>query len=182
MGRHPLTKSELQYCHIHTVYESINHLFKNDGALEKKALEFLKNEVDLKEFIVYLKMEPNLFETLSILKQNGISRAISTNRSTTMKYIMERFGLTPYFDMVVTALDVTKPKPNPESVEKILKTLNIDRGKTLYIGDSEVDRETAFSSGVKFIAYKNSEMTADGFIDDHLDLLNFLLNGQHPRE
>lgn len=181
MGRRPLNKSELQYCHIHTVYESIRHMFKGNEALEKKALDFLKTTVDLKKFIVFLRMEPNLFETLAILKQKGISRAISTNRTTTMKHIMERFGLTPYFDMVVTALDVTKPKPDPESVEKILKTLSVDRKRTLYVGDSEVDRETAVSSGVKFIAYKNSEMAADGFIDDHLDLLTFLWNGRHPQ-
>ncbi len=37
-----------------------------------------------------------------------------------MKSIMERFNLDPYFEMVVTALDVKHPKPHPESVEKIL--------------------------------------------------------------
>jgi HAD superfamily hydrolase (TIGR01509 family) len=127
-------------------------------------------------------MEPNLLEILNILKQRGICRAISTNRTTTMKAIMERFGLRPYFDVVVTALDVAKPKPDPESVAKILETLSISRERTLYVGDSEVDEETASSSGVKFIAYKNEELEADGFIHDHLDLLGFLLNGKPPQE
>jgi phosphoglycolate phosphatase len=182
MGRPPLSESELQYCHIHTVYDSLHHLFKEDEALEKKALEFLRTSVALNDFIVYLKMEPNLLEILNILKQRGICRAISTNRTTTMKAIMERFGLRPYFDVVVTALDVAKPKPDPESVAKILETLSISRERTLYVGDSEVDEETASSSGVKFIAYKNEELKADGFIDDHLDLLGFLLNGKPPQE
>ena len=182
MGRQALSESELQFCHTHTVYESVRHLFKGDEALEKKALEFLKNSVALNDFIMYLKMEPNLFETLNILKQRGICLAISTNRTTTMKAIMERFGLWSYFDVVVTALDVAKPKPDPESVERILNTLSVNRERTLYIGDSEVDRETAASSGVKFIAYKNEEMEADGFMHDHLDLLRFLLNGKHPQE
>jgi phosphoglycolate phosphatase len=182
MGRQTLSTSELQYCHIHTVYQSIHHLFEGDEALEKKALEFLKTRVALNDFIVYLRMEPNLFEILDILKQRGICRAISTNRTTTMKAIMERFGLWPHFDVVVTALDVAKPKPDPESVEKILNTLSVGREKALYVGDSEVDRETAASSGVKFIAYKNEEMEADGIICDHLDLLRFLSNGKHPQE
>ena len=160
IGRALLTMEELQYCHTHTVYESINHLFRHDGVLEKKALEFLK-QVDLQAFIIYLKMEPNLIQTLTLLKEKGIIRAISTNRTTSMKHIMERFNLWPYFDMVVTALDVKHPKPHPESVEKILTALNVDRERTLYVGDSEVDRETALSSGVKFIAYKNREI-ADG--------------------
>jgi phosphoglycolate phosphatase len=172
-GRGPLTPDELWYCHTHTVYESINHLFKHDGKLEQKALDFLKT-INLGDFVIYLKMEPNLLETLTALKERKIGRAISTNRTTSMKYIMERFDLLPYFDMVVTALDVKHPKPHPESVKKILDALKFDRKKTLFIGDSGVDRETALSSGVKFIAYKNKEIAEDGFIDDHRALLDFL--------
>jgi phosphoglycolate phosphatase len=173
VGREPLTPEELQYCHTHTVYEALNHLFRHDGILEKKALAFLK-EVDLQDFIVYLKMEEDLMETLAILREKDIKRAISTNRTTSMKHIMERFGLWPYFDMVVTALDVKKPKPHPESVEKILETLNLAKERVWYVGDSEVDKETALSSGVKFMAYKNRDIAVDGFIDDHLSLLKFL--------
>jgi HAD superfamily hydrolase (TIGR01509 family) len=162
------------------VYESINHLFRHDGKLEQRALDLLKT-VNLGDFVVYLKMEPNLLETLNALKEKKIGRSISTNRTTSMKYIMDRFGLWPYFDMVVTALDVKHPKPHPESVEKILHALKYDRNKTLYVGDSGVDRETALSSGVKFIAYKNKDIVEDGFIDDHLALLDFLSTGEHFR-
>lgn len=172
-GRSPISKDELQYCHTHTVFESIHFLFQDNEELEKKALDFWKNEINLDEFLVYLKMEPNLLETLTILKERGKSLAISTNRTTTMEHIMVQFNLTPYFNLVVTALDV-KPKPDPESVEKILQELKVDRTRVLYIGDSEVDQKTAGSSGIKFIAYKNRELTADGFIDDHLDLLTYL--------
>jgi len=182
MGRGPLTSDEHKYCHAHTVFESIRYMFPNDKALEEKTVEFLKKEVDFRDFIEYLKMEANLIKVLGILKERGLKRAISTNRTTSMKHIMERFNLWPHFDMVVTALDVARPKPAPESVEKILRGLNIHKDKTLYIGDSEVDRETAFSSGVKFIAYKNSELTADALIEDHLALLDYLSDGKHPQE
>jgi phosphoglycolate phosphatase len=178
MGRQPISEDELHYCHTHTVFESIHLLFQDNEESEKKALDFWKNEINLNEFLVYLKMEPNLLETLTILKERGMLLAISTNRTTTMKHIMVQFGLTPYFDMVVTALDV-KPKPDPASVEKILRELNVDKTKVLYIGDSEVDQKTAASSGVRFMAYKNNKMAADGFIDDHLDLLASLSNGTH---
>jgi len=177
-GRSPLTEDEVQFCHTHTVYESIHHLFRNDEALEGKAVEFWKHGIDARELVLYLKMEPNLMEVLSRLKELGIATAISTNRSTTMRYIMEEYGLKHYFDVVVSALDVEKPKPDPEGVEKILKALNLDHEKVVYVGDSEVDEKTARASGVKFIAYKNRELDADAFIDDHLRLLDFLANGQ----
>jgi len=180
IGRPPLSPDELHYCHTHTVYEAINHLFRHDREMEHKALEFLK-EVDLRDFIVYLKMEPHLMETLEALRERRIKTAICTNRTTSMRHVMDRFNLWPYFDTLVTALDVKHPKPHPGSVHKILETLNVDKERTLYIGDSEVDRETALTSGVRFIAYKNEEIAVDGLIlNDHLDLLG-LLSAAHSR-
>ncbi len=182
IGRAPLTEEEVRYCHTHTVYDSLRYMFRENEALEKKAVEFLKKEINFKDFIVYLKMEPNLMETLAALKERGIKRAISTNRTTSMPHLMERYGLSPYFEMVVTALDVLNPKPHPESLEKILKAFNLVSHNVVFIGDSEVDRETALAAGVRFVAYKGGGLEADAAIDDHLALLDFLSNGRRPQE
>ncbi len=139
---------------------------------KKRALELLK-QVDLRKYIAYLKMEPNLLQTLSVLKEKGVTRAISTNRTTSMPYIMERFSLGPYFDMVVTALDVKHPKPHPESIEKIIEAFKLGKEEVVFIGDSEVDQQTAQSSGIKFIGYKNREIRNDFFIEDHLAIFDF---------
>jgi HAD superfamily hydrolase (TIGR01509 family) len=92
-----------------------------------------------------------------------------------MPHIMERFGLRPFFDMVVTALDVKNPKPHPESIEKILHRFNLKKEEAVFVGDSEVDQQTAKSAGIQFIAYKNREVANDLLIQDHLDLLDLLL-------
>ena len=173
VGRDPLREEEIQYVHTHTVYEAIHFIFNKGDELEKRALEALK-QVDLRNYIVYLKMEPHLLRALSQLKENGVLRAINTNRTTSMKHIMERFDLWPFFDMVMTALDVKHPKPHPESIEKILENLNLSKREVVFIGDSEVDQQTARSSGVPFIAYKNGEIEADFHIDNHLEILNCL--------
>ena len=174
VGRAPLSEEEVKYVHTHTVYETIHFIFGKDDGLEKKALDSLKKEIDLRDYIVYLKMEPYLLQMLNLLKTNGILCAINTNRTTSMKHIMERFGLWPFFDMVVTALDVKNPKPDPESIEKILQHFNVKKEETVFVGDSEVDQQTAKSSGIRFIAYKNRQIASDAYIDDHLDLLHFL--------
>jgi phosphoglycolate phosphatase len=179
VGRAPLNEEEIKYVHTHTVYETIHLIFGQDDGLEKKALESLKR-IDLREYIVYLKMEPYLLQMLNLLKANGIMRAINTNRTTSMRHIMERFGLWPFFNMVVTALDVKNPKPHPESIEKIIQTLNLNKEETVFVGDSDVDLQTAKASGVKFISYKNREMIGDAYIDDHLALVNLLPDGEIP--
>jgi HAD superfamily hydrolase (TIGR01509 family) len=175
-GRALLREEEINYVHTHTVYEAVSFIFGKDGGSEKKALELLK-QVDFREYIAYLKMEPHLLQTLGRLKENGILRVVNTNRTTSMPHVMDRFDLWPFFDMVVTALDVKKPKPHPESIEKILKTFNLKREEAVFIGDSELDQQAAKSAGIKFVAYKNREIPSDAFIEDHLELLNFIAEG-----
>jgi phosphoglycolate phosphatase len=177
VGRGPLSEEEMQYVHIHTVFEAIHFIFGKENGLEKKALEILRErQVDLRNYVEYLKMEPHLFQTLESLKEAGILRAINTNRTTSMTHVIERYGLVPYFEMVVTALDVKNPKPHPESIEKILEAFKLKKEEAVFIGDSEVDKQTAESSGVRFIAYKNREIANDLFIEDHLDLLSLISN------
>ena len=94
-----------------------------------------------------------------------------------MKHVMERFGLWAYFDMVVTALDVERPKPDKESVEKILTAFGLASEEVLFVGDSEVDKQAAEASGVRFVAYKTRHLSDDAFINDHRALLNLLSNG-----
>ena len=175
VGRGPLKEEEMQYVHTHTVFEALHFIFGKEDDLEKKALEILKQkQVDLKNYVIYLKMEPHLLQALESLKEKGILRAINTNRTTSMKYIMERFNLWPYFEMVVTALDVKNPKPHPESIEKIVRELNLNKEEAIFVGDSDVDQQTAKSSGIKFIAYKNRNIQNDAYIEDHLDVLKLL--------
>jgi phosphoglycolate phosphatase len=173
VGRVPLREEELQYVHTHTVFEAIHFIFEKENDLEKKALESLK-QVDLRNYITYLKMEPHLLQTLEKLKEKGILRVVNTNRTTSMKYIMEKYDLWQYFEMVVTALDVKNPKPNPESIEKIIEAFKLKKEEIVFVGDSDVDQQAAKSSGIKFIAYKNKEIANDALINDHLDLLKII--------
>ena len=183
VGRGSLRQEEMEYVHTHTVFEAIRFIFGEENDWEKKALEILKQkQVDLKNYVEYLKMEPHLLQVLEELKEKGILRVINTNRTTSMKYIMERFNLGPYFEMVVTALDVKNPKPHPESIEKILEALKLEKAEAVFIGDSDVDQQTAKSSGVKFVAYKNKEIANDAYIEDHFDLLSLIFNHIDYRE
>lgn len=174
MGRETVSEEEIIYCHMHTVRDSIRFLFKNNPDGEARALEFLAQQIDFKDYVPYLQMEPNLLPTLTALREKGILTAICTNRSTSMPHLMERFALGSYFDMVVTALDVTHPKPDPESVMKILQGLQVEASRTLYVGDSEIDRKTALASGVCFIAYKSSEISTGLVIEDHREILSLI--------
>ena len=85
VGRGSLRQEEMEYVHTHTVFEAIRFIFGEENDWEKKALEILKQkQVDLKNYVEYLKMEPHLLQVLEELKEKGILRVINTNRTTSM--------------------------------------------------------------------------------------------------
>jgi phosphoglycolate phosphatase len=173
MDRALMTGEELNYAHMHTVQESIRFLFRDHPDREEKAQAFIAT-LNPNDFIPFMKLEPHLLQTLTLLKERGILRAINTNRTTSMRFVMDSFALWPYFEMVVTALDVKNPKPHAESALNILEAFHLQREEAVFVGDSRIDRQTADAAAIRFISYKNPDIADGQAIYDHLDLLGFL--------
>ena len=133
----------------------------------------LWQEMDYGPLIDLLALEPGLIECLEKLTAR-YRTAIATSRTRTMKQLLQRFGLEPYFDMVVTSLDVRHPKPHPESLNKILSSFEIPPQAACYVGDSDVDRETSQRADVLFISYRNEELKADHYISHFNELIPLL--------
>ena len=76
----------------------------------------------------------------------------------------------------MSCYDVTRPKPHPECLQKILRHFRASPDEALYIGDSEVDRLVAEAAGVPLAAYKNPGLQARYHLQDHRDLLKILDN------
>ena len=64
---------------------------------------------------------------------------------------LERTGITPYFQVLVTGNDIKQPKPSPEGLAVALAALALSPNEALYIGDSYADYEMARSAGVEFL-------------------------------
>jgi phosphoglycolate phosphatase len=173
LGREPVRAEELSYLHMHTVQEAVSFLFSGNPDRIAKAREFILT-VDPNEFIPSMKMEPNLLSALGALKRRSVKCAVNTNRTTSMKFVLDAFSLHPHFDLVVTALDVRNPKPHPESVYLILKTLRLQKAETVFVGDSAIDRQAADAAGIRFLSYKNPLISNGCLLENHLDILKIL--------
>ncbi len=154
-GLPPMTEAEEAFVHMHTADKSVRHIFK--GTPHTEAAQAYRINMDYTPFIQDMVMEPGLKELLQKLKPR-MGLAVATNRSNTLPIVLEVYQLADYFDMVVSSLDVTRPKPHPESIHKILDFFNIKPAQAIYVGDSLVDLETARASGVHFVAYRNPEL------------------------
>jgi phosphoglycolate phosphatase len=156
-GLPPMTDATVDFIHSHTADESIRYIFQGTPYTDE-ALAY-RWKVDYTPFIQDMIMEPGLKELLEWLKpRSGL--AVATNRSNTIGEVLKTHGLTGFFDLVVSSLDVEQSKPHPESLFKIMDFFQVGPERILYVGDSVVDEETARRAGVPFIAYRNKALKA----------------------
>ncbi len=154
-GQPPMSPEEVDFVHVSTAGEAVSHIFRNTS-LTAAADEY-RLQMDYSPFIRDMIIAPGLKDLLNAIKDR-FGLAIATNRSTTMGDVLKWNGLDPYFDIVVSALDVKYPKPHPESVFKILTFFGLRPDQAVYIGDSAVDYEAATAAGVHFVVFGNAEL------------------------
>jgi phosphoglycolate phosphatase len=177
-GLTPMSENQIDYVHMHTADESIRHIFEGSPCLEQA--QAYRWEMDYTPFIKDMIVEPGLKELLQTLKPK-FGLAVATNRSNTIGKVLEVNSLDEFFDIVVSSLDVEKPKPHPESLLKILRFFSIGSQEALYIGDSAVDWETARAASVPFVAFKNRALETDFHAEGMSDIPGILakLNGMN---
>ncbi len=171
-GRRSMDEKELSFVHMHTAEESVKYLFRDDMSAQREALVYAQ-ALDYTRFLDCLIMEPGVGDTIEFIRPPMLT-AVSTNRSTTMSSVVEIFGLDKWFDIIVCALDVNNPKPDPEGVFKILETLGVEKDRAIYIGDSVVDEMVAYRAEIPLIAYKNRDLRAM-FHVEHFDQIKTIL-------
>ena len=166
---HPLMdEQEEDYVHSHNVLDSVNYIFRKYSR-EIEEVNQYRISVDYTPFLKYMVIEPDLKEFLGILKPKFYT-AISTNRSNTMPSVMKMHDLDPYFDLVITALDVERPKPHAEGLVKILNYFQLSADEAVYIGDSMIDREHTAAVNMRLISFKNPELPAEYHVNRFLDI------------
>jgi phosphoglycolate phosphatase len=89
---------------------------------------------------------------LDALRAAGHRLGICTNKpEEPTLLVLELLGLARYFDVVVGGDTLAQKKPDPAPLAHAFAALG--DGARLYVGDSEVDAETAQRAGVRFALY-----------------------------
>lgn len=172
----PLGDEELEYVHASTALQALTFLLGRRGMhLDPQEVKRLLQDLSISydPFIDFMKPMPHLKELLEGLPR-GIKKAVCTNRTTTIHPLLERFGLRGYFDLVVSASDVKRPKPFPDSLLKITETFSVTPTNCLYVGDTVHDQEAALAISMPFVAYRNPRLRADYYVEDLLEVLEII--------
>lgn len=91
-------------------------------------------------------------EVLCELKQKNIKLALVSNKADfAVQEIVERY-FPDVFQYATGEKEGVRRKPYPDSVFAAMEYLGSDKNNTVYIGDSEVDVETARNCGIPCVA------------------------------
>ena len=173
-GLPAVTESQMDLVLTGTGKSILETLFK--GSPFAKAGREFQLELPADIFLDLVKPEPHVHEVLRQLR-TGCRTAVATNRGKSLVPLLEMLGMRDLFDVLVSSNDVTRNKPDPECLLIILKRFGLAPDEVLYVGDSDVDRETAARAVTPFAAYKNASLKVDLHLTAHTDLLKVLASG-----
>lgn len=172
--------------------------FVGNGAknLIRRALpETVSEEETLRCLAVYSKIYlENMFQKtgpyegidliLKELKKLGLKIGVVSNKPHEATREICEFYFGSVLDAFIGDNPERKKKPAPDNVFEILKLMGSDKTKTLYIGDSDVDMETAKNAGLDCVGvtwgYRSEETLtehgADYIIDEPWQLIHLIKN------
>ena len=121
-------------------------------------------------------------EMLAELNSRGYKIAVVSNKfDAAVKELCEKY-FCGKIEIAIGESEGVRKKPSPDSVLKAMEVLNCNPELTYYIGDSEVDIETAKNAGLKCISvswgYKDKDFLkehgASTIVDRPLEILKIL--------
>lgn len=92
-----------------------------------------------------------VLELLTKLKKDGFLLAVATNKIQSVAERLIHLFYPGLFDIVVGDQEGLKKKPEPDMINLIRRKFSLKEEDCLYIGDTEVDRQTALNSHVDYL-------------------------------
>ena len=167
----PMTDEEAAYSHMVSADEALEHMIPQELQAEAQRAKLSTEYRDT--FMGMMQPSPYMYSFLREMEQAGLRLALFTNRSDSVHYVLNHFGISHYFSPVITISQV-QPKPSPQGLLEIAKVWEATPDSLIFLGDSLVDQQAAVSAGVPFWSYDNPQLAAEIHISDFKQLGDIL--------
>ena len=143
---------------------SLYQIFKDTMSVEyHDQLEELR-QIYIKHFqsldISYIRLLPDVTETLAALKQRGFMQALATNKTVTeAERILSELRVDFYFDLMAGFMTVEKPKPEPDMILYTLDKLGVAPFEVVFVDDTNVGLTAGIRAGVHTIGITTGNNT-----------------------
>ena len=142
----------------------------DDQSIKK---EMVKEFIDYygKNIAVESKLLNGTLEFLNWSKKNKISMGVCTNKQDYLAIdLLKQIKIYDYFEYVAGSNTFDYCKPDPRHLTNTIEIMQGDIKKSLMIGDSETDADSAKAAGIPFILLENgyTEKNVFEIYHDHL--------------
>ena len=105
---------------------------------------------------------PGVGATLTTLHGRGYRMCVATNKpSYFAKRLLDALSVGGLFDTVLGPDLVEYPKPHPAMVKAAMQAMRLTQRETLYVGDMEIDVQTARAAGLAVIVMPTGSRDAE---------------------
>lgn len=165
---------------------TMNKFFGVEGEKLEEYVEIYRS-YQRENFAAEIDLFPGVMDMLRELRDAGYKLALVTSRLKPTTYVgVEKFDMEPLFDLIITADDCTKHKPDPEPINIALEKLGSTAEQAVMVGDTVMDIGCAANAGVKSVlvgwsvalppekAGTDSENTPDYYISGTDEMIKLL--------
>jgi len=172
-----LTKAEAMAECYGKNHEVIERVFPGRfSEAEKDRMSLEKEKQYQEEYRSSLALIPGLMEFLIEAKKNNIKMAIgSAAIMFNIDFVLDGLNIRHYFDVIASADDVSRSKPDPETYLKCASLLGIDPKDCLVFEDVPKGVESAYNAGMQSVVLTTMHVQHEfkqfdnilGFHDDY---------------
>jgi beta-phosphoglucomutase len=146
---------------------------------EAEKISFEKEEMYQRNYLPHLKLIDGLHELLEFAKANGIQMAIgSAAIPLNIDFVLDNLNIRHYFKQIISADDVSKSKPDPETFTKAAKLLGVSAEASLVFEDVPKGVEAALNAGMKSIVLTTTHTQED--FSSYNNILSFIKDFNDP--
>jgi len=138
--------------------DMVEHVVKEYGAVQLSAAEVLKYKHDIFRTL-HQKIVPveGVLEFIRLARSHFDKLAVTTSATKdNQEFTFEKFGLQPFFDIVVTAKEIRQTKPHPEPYLITARQLGLNPASCMVIEDSKNGILSAKAAGCVVVAITTS--------------------------
>lgn len=159
-------------CHALASSQLFESLFADRPDLADRARS-IAQALDYGPYYALMLPQEDLYDVLASLRAD-YRLAMATNRGKTAAEVVRRFALDRFVELTVGVLDVARPKPHPDMLERCLSHFGLEPEAALYVGDQQIDADAALAARVSFVAVGATVKSPESRIDSLRDLLRLI--------
>lgn len=179
-GFHPTDEA------IASSFGKTDEFFAKLGVKDPKELYERADQIGRKR-LPNVELYPDALEVLQYFRDKGKKTALITasNRAN-VAHLLDHYNMNNLFDVFIAREDITKQKPDPESLNIAIERLGADPAKSVMIGDSDKDVGAAANAGVDSILFyppehtkfydfeKLKQLSPTHIVDDFREIMNIV--------